>query len=900
MPFDSEHAKVMIRLAEGRSTSLGKVRNRAMSWRALGRELETPTRSKERFKTYQTLSQDDRNKLKNINGWFLGGHCEGGRRAKNTIKERDVITFDMDDAEPDQLWDLKHGISGIANLEWFAHTTRSHTGDEPRIRIYFLLTEPISADRYDAATRILAHRLDESLDSIDDVSFRVAQLMYKPTCSIDGEFEFIHNAGQALDVQAMLDAFGPWDDYLKLPFSEKQGQRRPSAKKAEDPTTKHGIIGAFCRAYDVEMAIAKFIPNIYTPTDDYSAKPRYTYTLGSGANGVVVEDDGLFIYSHHGTDPCGERLCNAFDMVRLHKFEDQDEGAKADTAASKMPSFKAMVEFVGRDENTRRELVQAKYDAIAMFDDVDDEDGYTEKEMREDIDDEIERMLEPSTVETKLDTSDRKVNPPKPPQKNWQARELDTDLQGNIIPNLHNVATIIRCDPRLWSVVARNDFTHNLVARRDLKSKLPNVPHIIVEDRENGLQWSDLHDISIRAILEAPNGQGMQGWGLKVTDRDLTGAIDLAATHHRFNPVIEYFESLEWDGIERVETVFIDYLNTPDTPYFRETIRVFLMAAVARTYCPGHKFDTAPILSGPQGIRKSTFIKELFGEAWTGELSAHMASNKDAVEQMMGMLCLELPELSSMRKSEVEDVKHFMTIQRDRVRLSYDRRMGVFPRSCVLMGTTNAVSYLKDSTGNRRWWPIPVNVPMIDTDRLAANRAQIWAEAAHLYWLLRETYPKQKMPLYLRNREAIRRALEMQEEAREETAEEGVGAQIAEWLENPRPLSHVLGEIEPGDFDMPEGEPMAVPVQVCLSQLFCEVLGGDMSRYSSNRQNAYAMTAAMGFVPGWSLAGSKAQFPIYGRQRAWFRNDTTPAEKQAGYRIVGAAAEVDSAFDDIL
>ena len=392
----------------------------------------------------------------------------------------------------------------------------------------------------------------------------------------------------------------------------------------------------------------------------------------------------------------------------------------------------------------------------------------------------------------------------------------------------------------------------------------------------------------------------MRGWGLKVTDRDLTGAIELAATHHRFNPVIEYFEGLEWDGVERVETVFIDYLNTPDVPYFRETVRVFLIAAVARTYYPGHKFDTAPILSGPQGIRKSTFIKELFGEKWTGELSAHMASNKDAVEQMMGMLCLELPELSSMRKSEVEDVKHFMTIQRDRVRLSYDRRMGVFPRNCVLMGTTNAVSYLKDSTGNRRWWPIPVNVPMIDTEKLALNRDQIWAEAVHLYWLQREAYPKQKMPLYLRNRETVHQALEMQEEAREETAEEGVGAQIAAWLETPRPLSHVLRETEPGDFDMPDGEPLAVPIHVCLSQLFCEVLGGDMSRYSTNRQIANAMAAAMRFVPGWKLSGARSRFPGYGQQRAWICVNATAAEKAAGYRTVAGAAKAESPFDEIL
>ncbi len=148
------------------------------------------------------------------------------------------------------------------------------------------------------------------------------------------------------------------------------GRGKQLAGKAENPHEKDGIIGAFCRAYDVETAIAEFLPDVYAPSDDVSNKPRYTYLLGSGANGVVVEGDGLFIYSHHGSDPCGKRLCNAWDMVRLHKFSDLDADSKADTSPGLLPSFKKMAEFAKLQQPVREELLVEHYNLIAMIDEM--------------------------------------------------------------------------------------------------------------------------------------------------------------------------------------------------------------------------------------------------------------------------------------------------------------------------------------------------------------------------------------------------------------------------------------------------------------------------------------------------------------------------------------------------
>ena len=155
------------------------------------------------------------------------------------------------------------------------------------------------------------------------------------------------------------------------PFSERQGQKRDvdPNRKAEDPTTKKGIVGAFCRVYDVPAAIEKFLPDVYAPGDAGSGKARYTFLGGTTSNGAVVEDGGLFLYSYHTSDPCSDMLVNAFDMVRRHLFGHLDEGSRPDLSPSARPSYKAMVGHVRDDP-----LVVAEYAGVPKqyeFDDLD-------------------------------------------------------------------------------------------------------------------------------------------------------------------------------------------------------------------------------------------------------------------------------------------------------------------------------------------------------------------------------------------------------------------------------------------------------------------------------------------------------------------------------------------------
>lgn len=900
-----------VRIARGRGFNLGKAKNQVLSWERFCALFETPPRTNERQKAYFKLPKTEQDRLKAMDGWYLGGPVQGGRRRKNSIAERDIITIDIDDCSPELFGLIEDGILEIANFEFVAHTTRKHTAKAPRVRLNFPLTHPVKRDHYDAVSRILAHKIDQSMDAVDDVSFRVAQMMFMPSCSKDQEYKTWVNKGRLLDPDELLESWpSDWSDFTNLPYSESRGQKRPTADKAEDPWEKRGPIGAFCRAYPIEEAIAKFLPDVYTPGDMNSGKPRYTYLEGSTTNGVVVEDDGRFIYSHHGTDPCSDTLVNAFDMVRLHKFGHEDEGKDLeDKPVTSHPSFKAMFKFAQADRNVQKEMVEDEIDIEAMFDDISDMDEEEVEEDKEayetgeDLDAEIRAIL--GDDGDTLTGTDLPPYPgsdvPKKPKKGW-TRELEVTNDGHIKATVFNIATIIANDPRLHGSIARNVFSGRICSRRPIKSKMALVPSIAVHDREDGLEWTDEHDASIRMILEAPSGQGQPGYGLKCSDRDIKDAVMLVAKRWEYHPIIDRLIRLSWDGEKRLERLFVDYLGTPDTPYHRETAKQFLLGCIARVFSPGHKFDYVPVLAGEQGVRKTTFVETLAFDKWAGELTVDMDGDKDAVEQMLGMWILELGELVSLRRSEIESQKGFISRRSDRVRLAYDKRMSTFPRQCLFMGTTNEYEYLKDDK-NRRFWPIEVTVDSIDTDKLRGQMDQIWAEAMVLYRGLVAEYDYRRIPFGLKG-EALREAELRQEGARVESTEDQTRARIEHFLETPVEVGG-LDDEDFADLDAPDLK--VIRVKTCAEQLVHEAL--KESPRSTQHQNAWSQVVGrcMKRMPGWikysEFTGGKShQLTLgeYGRQRAYVRADSTAAEIERGYRIVEVELSEDDDLDDVL
>lgn len=813
----ANHDKHMVSFAVGKGANLGKGDNKVASWGDLCKMLSKPVVTREKHKAYMKMSRDEQLGLKSIGGWISGAQCEGGIRKLSTVKPRDLATLDLDHPWDSFYPDMESGIHWASRYESVTLSTRSSTEDAPRYRMVIPMTRKVSPDEYGALVRILSLRIDydqQPMEQVDTVSSRRAQMMFLPTVSVDQPYQFLRTSGELLDPDELFEWFeenyGDWRDITQLPLYKGEEQLRKHADKAEDPTLKPGMIGDWCRAYNVEEIIATFLSDIYVPGDTSSAKPRYTYTGGSASNGAVVEDGGKFLYSHHGTDPVGEQLVNSWDLYRIHKFGMLDEKISDDVKMMDRPSSKRMREFVETDERYKAERTRSRYDLHAMFEDseVGDED-FVDDEAEEDLSADSaeytqEEQPEPdATEDDQYGFSDADLGEPDEPEqpkkakgkkpknpkaKTWFGEELEVNKNGDIVSSVHNVAAILFNDPRFYGKIRYDEFTGVIRLFDDISSRTDNIPTLKCHDKLWGDRWEQVGHQTIRAILSTPNGAGKVGYGLSNTaERDIADGLMLAALRNRYHPIKTFLETAEWDGEERVSRLFIDYLGLPDTPYARETAKLVLIASVARIYEPGAKFDYAPILQGAQGIRKSSFIKTLYTTRWFGELACDLGEVQKVAEAIAGRWGVELPELTSMNKSEANDTKAFMSRQEDTVRLAYAREVSVIKRQAVMWGSTNDDIYLKDRTGNRRFWPINVQIMHIDTGKLAEALPQLWAEALKLYRDLRAMYPAaqhEDLPLMLTGT-AEAEAKRLQEGAREQALDEEWSRLLVDGFDHP-------------------------------------------------------------------------------------------------------------------
>lgn len=458
--------------------------------------------------------------------------------------------------------------------------------------------------------------------------------------------------------------------------------------------------------------------------------------------------------------------------------------------------------------------------------------------------------------------------PEKKPLADWTSL-LDRTDEGLPKGVLSNAKLIVQNDLRTFGVIAFNEFRQEIVLLRKPtlvygKERKPTIQLDSgiwdVNDPVNGSIWTDSHDINLRMMIEAPKTQG--GYGFKISDRDLRGGVDIVARENSYHPVTQYLSSLRWDGKNRCERLFIDYLSCDDTPYHRETSMLVLLGAVARVFEPGHKFDFVPILEGTQGKRKSTFVNVL-GRGWFSELSGDFHNNQAMVEQILGSWIVEIPELQGFSRADTNVLKAWVSRTQDKVRLAYDRRARMFPRQCIFIGSTNDDTYLRDHTGGRRFWPIRTNIASeIDTDGLEAEIDQVWAEATARYHALRQQIKLTHLPLYLSSPEAIEEAKTLQESRRVETVEDSLAGSISQWLDAP------IGTDERFD-DLDQDAPKVYRNYTCVPQIWCEMMGHDIGRL--NREDQTRIGAALNRVKGWTKEGQRTT-KRYGLQRVYVRN----------------------------
>lgn len=413
---------------------------------------------------------------------------------------------------------------------------------------------------------------------------------------------------------------------------------------------------------------------------------------------------------------------------------------------------------------------------------------------------------------------------------NWkQLLDLvaDGDKKGTIKHTMPNVRLILENDPRTRGIIGYNEFTHEIVLvsepGRAARSRERPKPLRQLEgpvwtdiDPKRGKLWTDIHDSAVRELFELPPSQG--GYGIKISDRDLRAAVSIVARKHSFHPVRDMLLGLQpWDGQGRMDFLYTDYLGAEDSAYHRAAARLTLLGAVARVFEPGCKFDQVPILMGPQGIRKSTFIYTLSGGHFA-ELEGDLQDRKTMVEKMEGAWIVEIPEMQGFSKADSNTVKGLISAQFDKVRMAYAHRPEIFPRQCIFMGSTNDDEILRDPTGARRFWPIKCNVATIDIERLRRELPQMWAEAVHTYMAMRRGEPEGDLPLYLTDSTAAKEASVIQASQTAEAAYQTLAAEIEHWLDQSE-------ESEDGFDDLDTDTLKVRRNETCVAQVWKEMMG---------------------------------------------------------------------------
>jgi len=522
---------------------------------------------------------------------------------------------------------------------------------------------------------------------------------------------------------------------------------------------------------------------------------RYDYIPADSTAGVLIYGD-KFAYSHHATDPACGKLCNAFDLVRIHRFRDLDDKTAEDTPPAKLLSFKAMEELALEDRQVKEQFA---------------------KERR---------------IQAETDFSD---------EEPWQ-HQLELEKSGAVKNTLRNLTLILENDPKLQGIVF-NQLSDGM----EIKGGVP-WPH-------PSRFWRDADDAQLISYIDTHYGT--------FSARNYDIAVTKVADDRSYHPIREFINSLPaWDGVCRVDTLLVDYLGAVDNAYVRAVTRKTLCAAISRVLTPGVKFDSMLVLNGPQGAGKSTLIAKLGGEWFSDSLSLSDTKDKTAAEKLQGYWILEIGELAGLKKAEVETLRSFLSRQNDIYRASFGRRATPHLRQCVFFGTTNAEKgYLRDTTGNRRFWPVktPGGGKRQSWQLTQDEVVQIWAETL--------TYVKAGEKLYL-DAGLEKLAKDEQREAMESDEREGL---VRDFLDMLLPedwdqmdLYERRSYINGTDFG--EGNKVGVRKREAVSnmEIWCECFGKE--RANLRRSDGNEISAIMAGIGDWSGLVKKERIPLYGPQ----------------------------------
>ena len=764
--------------------------NKTITFDALKERLKVTIRTPESAEEYAKMGKAQRDAAKD-HGGFVAGVLKGGRRKIDTVEVRSMLALDGDRINAAFL----DSYEMVCPYTSVLYTTHSSTDENPRVRLVFPLTRDVTPEEFVAVSRYLADLL--GIDFFDECSYQPNQLMYWPSTPANGTFMYKETDGGWLDPDEMLSKHPEWTDPTRLPTSSRESKANTTVqKKAADPLEKAGIVGLFNRVYyPISRALEEFLSDVYESTDNDC---RWHLIASSSMAGVEIKED-KFVYSHHAKDPAYLKLCNAFDIVRIHRFGDLDEKA----------SFSAMCDFAMQQDEVRlmaanERLAAADVDFSATGDD------------------------------------------------DWKSKLQFHAKTGQLENTVYNLNLILNNDPDFQG------FAFNEMANRiQVTGSLP-------WDRPEGNAfWRDADTCQLKSIIDIRY--------LPFSSRNHDVAFTKVADDRHFHPVRDYLNSLPaWDGVKRVEDLFIRYLQAEDTEYVRTVTRKTFAAAVARIYVPGIKFDCVPVLDGVQGIGKSSIVKELVGSEYYSEtLSLTDMNDKAGAEKLQGFWVMEIAELAGMKKADIEKVKAFLSTSDDKYRPSYGKTVESHPRQCIIIASVNGErGYLRDITGNRRFWIIKVHQKKQEKTWKFNEyfRQQFWAEAKAIWEAGEKLYLEGDI---LKEAELHQRGA-MEQDERVGMIEEYLSATLPEdWAD--MDIFARKNYLNGTEFGQPANRGTIVRTEVSNAEIWCECFGKNL--HDLKPADSYGIAAMMAQIPGWERTSTIKRQPIYGRQRLYRKTE---------------------------
>lgn len=641
------------------------------------------------------------------------------------------------------------------------------------------------------------------IEQFDACSFRIAQLMFYPTTPKDGEFIFKKIEGEVLNPDKFLADYPMWHDISTLPLTPDELPKN-NVQRGRKKKDPTELKGVI-GAFCRAYTVQEAIETYLSDVYEPTDKNnRYSLKSADSKGGLIIYDD-KYTFSHHATDiACGREL-NAFQLVMLHLFGSDNNEA-----------VKKMKEVARDDERVRTQLIL-------------DSGEFDEDEINDDSQSE-------SPVVSKAK-----------PIKDWISK-LSIGIDGAIENTSKNLEIILENDKNLQG------FAYN-----ELSNRVEVIGGVPWDRPKDNRFWREADESQLRLYIDKKY--------IEFKERNFEVAFNSIVDNRRFHPVRDYLDSLpKWDGVKRVEEVFIKFLSADDNDYTRAITKKTFAACVARAYHPGTKFDSIPVLDGAQGIGKSTLIKYLAGEEFFSDnLSLTDMNDKTAAEKIQGNWLIEIGELSGMKKADIEKVKSFVSTTDDKYRASYGRVVESHPRQCVIFATVNGDGrgYLRDITGNRRFWIVKCNQTLQKRmwDENDKNyRDQFWSEAKEIYESGEELYLEGSL---------LDIATDYQNEALEQDERVGI---VEQYLNRLLPTNwHEMdlykrrSFLNGDDFICEKGTIQRT--EVSNAEIWCECFGKSQSDLKSS--DSYQLAAIMKQIGGWERTSSIRNLPIYGRQKIY-------------------------------